>query len=150
MLQRDDAIIARVSSGHRPRESPRKVKARSSQSRNPRLHGLRRVAPMLLALICLLSGALHQLRDLEVSAATFRPAVLESFAGNSGTSKKIDISARKVIAEHDADDSFSVTAPSQMSVSALVQPSSVAFRQPRTPHPDSLAEIETPPPRYLT
>jgi len=105
---------------------------------------------MLLALICLLSGALHQLRDLEVSAATFRPAVLESFAGNSGTSKKIDISARKVIAEHDADDSFSVTAPSQMSVSALVQPSSVAFRQPRTPHPDSLAEIETPPPRYLT
>ena len=106
--------------------------------------------PVFLALVCLLAGALHQLRDLQVNAAMFRPAALESLTKNTGPSGKIDISRANVIAEHDKDDSFSVTTPEQMLVSALVTPSSALLRQPRTPHSDSVAEIETPPPRYLT
>jgi hypothetical protein len=110
----------------------------------------RGVAPVFLALMCLLAGAFHQLCDLQVDAATFRPAALESLTKNTDTSGKIDISRANVIAEHDKDDSFSVTTPEQMIVLALVKPSSVSVRQPRTPHSDSVAEIETPPPRYLT
>jgi len=106
--------------------------------------------PVFLALVCLLAGAFHQLCDLQVNAAMLRPAALESLAKNTDTSGKIEISRTNVIAEHDKDDSFSVTTPEQMIVLALVKPSSVLVRQPRTPHSDSVAEIETPPPRYLT
>jgi hypothetical protein len=75
---------------------------------------------------------------------------LESLTKSTDTSGKIGISRTNVIAEHDKDDSFFVTTPEQMILSALVKPSSALFQQPRTPDPDSVAEIETPPPRYLT
>jgi hypothetical protein len=126
------------------------VKSRSNQFGKLRLRRPGGVVPVFLALVCLLAGALHQLRDLQVNAAMFRPAALESLTKNTGPSGKIDISRANVIAEHDKDDSFSVTTPEQMIVLALVKPSSVLLRQPRTPHSDSIAEIETPPPRYLT
>ena len=107
--------------------------------------------PVFLALVCLLAGALHQLRDLQVNAAMLRPAAtLETLTKNTDTSGKIEISRTNVIAEHDKDDSFSVSTPDQMILSALVRPSSVLVREPRTPDSDSIAEIETPPPRYLT
>src|SRR6267142_1569788 len=147
MLQRDDAIIAHVSSGYRLRESPRKVKARSSQ--NLRLRSPGGVVPVFLALVCLLAGAFHQLRDLQVNAAMLTPATLESLAKNTDTSGKIEISRANVIAEHDKDDSFSVTTPELMIVLTLVRPSSVSVRQPPPRDPDSLAETDTPPPRYL-
>jgi hypothetical protein len=105
---------------------------------------------VFLALVCLLAGALHQLRDLQVNAAMFGPAALESLTKNKDTSGKIDISKANVIAEHDKDDSFSVTTPAQVIVAGVIIPSSTSFRLPRTSHSDSVAEIETPPPRYLT
>jgi hypothetical protein len=74
---------------------------------------------------------------------------LVSFTKDTGTSGRIDISRANVVADHDKLDS-SVTTPEQMIVLAIVQPSSVLLRQPRTSHSDSVAEIETPPPRYLT
>jgi hypothetical protein len=126
------------------------VKSRSNQFGKLRLRRSGGVVPVFLALVCLLAGALHQLRDLQVNAAMFRPAALESLTKNTGPSGKIDISRANVIAEHDKDDSFFVTTPEQMIVSALVTLSSALLRQPRTPHSDSVAQIETPPPRYLT
>jgi hypothetical protein len=126
------------------------VKSRSNQFGKPRLRRPGGFVPVFLALVCLLAGAFHQLSDLQVNAAVFKPAALESLTKNTDTSGKIDISRANVIAEHDKDDSFSVTTPEQMIVLALVKPSSVSVRQPRTPHSDSAAEIETPPPRYLT
>jgi hypothetical protein len=105
--------------------------------------------PVFLTLVCLLAGAFHQLCDLQVNAATFTPAALVSFTKSTGTSGKIDISRTNVVADHDKLDS-SVATPEQMIVLAIVQPSSVLLRQPRTSHSDSVAEIETPPPRYLT
>jgi hypothetical protein len=74
---------------------------------------------------------------------------LESIRKSTSTSGKIDISRTNVIADHDKLDS-SVTTPEQMIVLAIVKRSSVLLRQPRTSHSDSVAEIETPPPRYLT
>jgi hypothetical protein len=74
---------------------------------------------------------------------------LESIRKSTSTSGKIDISRTNVIADHDKLDS-SVTTPEQMIVLAIVTRSSVLLRQPRTSHSDSGAEIETPPPRYLT
>jgi hypothetical protein len=126
------------------------VNSRSSQFGNLRLRTRRGVTGIFLALVCLLAGAFHQLRDLQVNAATFRPTTLESLTKTTDTSGKIDIFRANVIAEHDKDDSFSVTAPAQVIVAAIVIPSSASFRQPRTPDSGSLAEIETPPPRYLT
>ena len=105
--------------------------------------------PVFLALVCLLAGAFHQLCDLQVNAATFTPAALESLTKSTNTSGKIDISRTNVIADHEKLDS-SVTTPEQMIVLAIVQPSSVLLRQPGTPDSDLIAEIETPPPRYLT
>ena len=105
---------------------------------------------VFLALVCLLVGALHQLRDLQVNAAMFKPATLQLLAKNTGTPGKIDISKANVIAEHDKDDSFSVTAAEQMIALALAKPTSGRVPQPRTYHSDSVPEIETPPPRYLT
>jgi hypothetical protein len=105
--------------------------------------------PVFLTLICLLAGAFHQMCDLQVNGAMFKPAALVSFTKNTGTSGRIDISRANVVADHDKLDS-SVTTPEQMIVLAIVQPSSVLLRQPRTSHSDSVAEIETPPPRYLT
>jgi hypothetical protein len=126
------------------------VKSRSSQFRNlhPRSSGA--VVAFLIALVCLLAGALHQLRDLQVNEAMFRPTTVESLIKNIGSSGKIDISRANVVAEHDKDDSFSVKTLEQMIVLALIKPPSVLLTQPRTSHPDLLAEIETPPPRYLT
>jgi hypothetical protein len=141
--------IALGTFGHRFRESPRKVKSRSNQFGKLRLRRPGSVVPVFLTLICLLAGTFHQLRDLQVNAGMFRPATLESLTKNSDTSGKIGVSRANVIAEHDKLDS-SVTTAEQMIVLALVKPSSVLLRQPRTPHSDSLAEIETPPPRYLT
>ncbi|UGY16803.1 MULTISPECIES: hypothetical protein [Bradyrhizobium] len=104
----------------------------------------------LIALVCLLAGALHQLRDLQVNEAMVRPTAVESLITNIGSSGKIEISRANVVAEHDKDDSFSVKTLEQMFVLALVKPPSILLREPRTSHPDSLAAIETPPPRYLT
>jgi hypothetical protein len=126
------------------------VKSRSSQLGNLRLRTRRGVTGIFLALVCLLAGAFHQLRDLQVTAAMFGPAALESLTKNNDTSGKIDISRANVIAEHDKDDSFSVTTPAQVIVAGVIIPSSTSFRQPRTPDSDLIAEIETPPPRYLT
>jgi hypothetical protein len=126
------------------------VKSRSNQFGNLRLRRPGGVVPVFLAFVCLLAGAFHQLCDLQVNAAMFMPAASESLTKNTDTSGKIEISRTNVIAEHDKDDSFSVTTPEQMIVLALVKPSSVLVRQPRRPHSDSVAEIETPPPRYLT
>jgi hypothetical protein len=142
--------IAHVTFGHRLRESPRQVKSRSNQFGKLRLRSPGGVVPVFLALVCLLAGALHQLRDLQVNAAMFRPAALELLTKNTGPSGKIDISRANVIAEHDKDDSFSVTTPAQVIVAGAIIPSSTSFRQPRTPDSDLIAEIETPPPRYLT
>jgi hypothetical protein len=126
------------------------VKSRSSQFGNRRLRSARGVASVFLALICILAGAFHQLCDLEVDAAMFRPTALASLTKNTDTSRKVGVSGTNVVADHDDDDSFSVSTPPQMSVLALVQPSSVSFGQPQTPDSGSIAEIETPPPRYLT
>ncbi|MDB5583151.1 MAG: hypothetical protein JWR80_8327 [Bradyrhizobium sp.] len=125
------------------------MKSRSDQFRNLHPRSSSAVVAFFIALVCLLAGALHQLRDLQVNAAMFRPAALVSLTKNIGSSGKIDISRANVIAEHDKLDS-SVTAPEQMIELALVKPPLVLLRPPRTSHPDSLAEIETPPPRYLT
>jgi hypothetical protein len=149
MLQCVDTV-AHVTFGNRRRESRRKVKSRSNQFGKLRLRRPGGFVPVFLALVCLLAGAFHQLRDLQVNAEMFRPAALESLTKNTDTSGTIEISRANVIAEHDKDDSFSVATPEQMIVLALVKPSSVSIRQPRTPRPDSVAEIETPPPRYLT
>jgi hypothetical protein len=129
--------------------SPRQVKSRSNQIGKLRLRRPGGVVPVFLALVCLLAGAFHQLCDLQVNAATFTPAALESLTKSTNTSGKIDISRTNVIADHEKLDS-SVTTPEQMIVLAIVKPSSVLLRQPRTSHSDSVAEIETPPPRYLT
>jgi hypothetical protein len=126
------------------------VKSRSNQFGKLRLRRPCGFAPVFLALVCLLAGALHQLRDLQVNAAMFRPVALESLTKNNDTSGKIDISRANVIAEHDKDDSFSVTTPAQVIAAGVIIPSSTSFRQPRTPDSDLIAEIETPPPRYLT
>jgi hypothetical protein len=125
------------------------VKSRSNQFGKLRLRRPGGVVPVFLTLICLLAGAFHQLCDLQVNAAMFKPAALESIRKSTSTSGKIDISRTNVIADHDKLDS-SVTTPEQMIVLAIVKRSSVLLRQPRTSHSDSVAEIETPPPRYLT
>lgn len=126
------------------------MKSRSSQFRNlhPRSSGA--VVAFLIALVCLLAGALHQLRDLQVNEAMARPTSVESLITNIGSAGKIEISRANVVAEHDKDDSFSVKTLEQMIVLALVRPPSILLREPRTSHPDSLAAIETPPPRYPT
>ena len=136
--------------GYRRRESRRKVKSRSTQFGNlhPRSSGA--VVAFLIALVCLLAGALHQLRDLQVNEAMVQPTALESLITNIGSSGKIEISRANVVAEHDKDDSFSVKTLEQMIVLTLVKPPSILLREARTSHPDSLAAIETPPPRYLT
>ena len=126
------------------------MKSRSSQFGNLRLRTRRGVTGIFLAFVCLLAGAFHQLRDLQVTAAMFGPAASESLTKNNDTSGKIDISRANVIAEHDKDDSFSVTTPAQVIAAGVIIPSSTSFRQPRTPDSDLIAEIETPPPRYLT
>jgi hypothetical protein len=125
------------------------VKSRSNQFGKLRLRRPGGIVPVFLALVCLLAGAFHQLCDLQVNAAMFKPAALESLTKNTDTSGEIEISRTNVIAEHDKDDSFSVTTPEQMIVLALVKPLSVLVRRPRTSHSDSVAEIETPPPKYL-
>src|SRR5882672_2497635 len=125
MLRRANTHRSRaISFEHRLRESPRKVKSRSNQFGKLRLLRPGGVVPVFLALVCLLAGALHQLRDLQVNAAMFRPAALESLTKDTGPSGKIGISRTNVIAEHDKDDSFSVTTPEQMILSALVKPPS--------------------------
>jgi hypothetical protein len=126
------------------------VKSRSNQFGKLRLRRPGGIVPVFLGLVCLLAGALHQLRDLQVNAAMFKPATLQLLAKNTGTPGKTDISKANVIAEHDKDDSFSVSAPEQMIALALAKPSSCPVRQPRTYRSDSVFEIETPPPRYLT
>jgi hypothetical protein len=125
------------------------VKSGSGQFGKLHLRKLGGVVPVFLALICLLAAAFHQLCDLQVKAAMFNPAALESHGKGSGTSGKIDISRTNAIADHEKFDS-SVTTPEQPIVLAIVKPSSVLLRQPRTSRPDSVAEIETPPPRHLT
>jgi hypothetical protein len=125
------------------------VKSRSSQFGKLRLRRPGGVVPVFLTLICLLAGAFHQLCDLQVNGAMFKPAALVSLTKSTSTSGKIGLSRTNVVADHDKLDS-SVTTPQQMIVLAIVQPSSVLLRQPRTSHPDAVAEIETPPPRYLT
>jgi hypothetical protein len=125
------------------------VKSGSSQFGKLRLRKPGGVVPILLALICLLAAAFHQLCDLQVNAAMFHPAASESLGKSSGTSGKIGISRANAIADHEKFDS-SVTTPEQLILLAIVKPSSVLLRQPRTFRPDSVAQIETPPPRHLT
>jgi hypothetical protein len=56
-----------------------------------------------------LAGALHQLRDLQLNEAMFRPAAFDSFTKNTNTSGKIGISRTNVITEHDKFDSSVTT-----------------------------------------
>lgn len=109
-----------------------------------RLRTSRGIAGVFLIVAYLLSGALHEFLDMDVTSPGGRIVVAMS------STKDTDPSGKGVAAEHHCHGCFSVSVPAPEVDSAAVEPKAAAIPQPLSRNSDLVPGIDTPPPKLLT
>lgn len=104
----------------------------------------RGIAVVFLIVAYLLSGALHEFLDMDVTAPGGRIVVAMSSA------KDTDPSGKSVPAEHHCHGCFSISVPAPVVASATMEPKVAAISQPLFGNSDLVPVIDTPPPKLLT
>lgn len=108
------------------------------------LRAPRGIAVVFLIVAYLLSGALHQFLDVDVTGSGGSFAVLMS------STKDTDTSDKGVAAESHCHGCFSVAVPAGAPASAMIETKAAAIPQPPSDGSDLVPGIETPPPKHLT
>lgn len=108
------------------------------------LRAPRGIAVVFLIVAYLLSGALHQFLDVDVTAPG------GSFAVSMSSTKDADTSGKGVAAENHCHGCFSVSVPTPAPASAMIEPKAAAIPQPLSDGSDLVPGIDTPPPKLLT
>lgn len=92
----------------------------------------------------LLSGALHEFLDMDVTAPGGRIVAVMS------SSKDADKSSQGIAAEHHCHGCFSVSVPAPVLASVMVEPKVAVIPPPLSGISDLVRGIDTPPPKLLT
>jgi hypothetical protein len=92
----------------------------------------------------LLSGALHEFLEMDVTAPGGRLVVAMSSTNDT------DPSGKGVAAEHHCHGCFSISVPTPVVTVATIEPKAAAIPQPLSRSSDLVPGIDTPPPRLLT
>lgn len=95
----------------------------------------------------LLSGALHELLDMDVTAPGGRTMVA-MYA--TSAMKDTDTSGKGMAAEHHCHGCFSVSVPVPVLASATIEPEVAVIPPPLSGNFDLVPGIDTPPPKLLT
>ena len=109
-----------------------------------RLRAPRGIAAVFLIVAYLLSGALHEFLDMDVTAPGGRIVVAMSSA------KDTHPSGKGVAAEHHCHGCFSISVPTLVIAFATMEPKAAAISQPLSGNSDLVPVIDTPPPKLLT
>jgi hypothetical protein len=109
-----------------------------------RLRTSRGIAAVFLIAAYLLSGALHEFLDMDVTAPGGRLVVAMS------STKATDPSGKGVAAEHHCHGCFSISVPTPVVASATMEPKAAAIPQPLSRTSDLVPGTDTPPPKLLT
>jgi hypothetical protein len=108
------------------------------------LRAPRGIAVVFLIVAYLLSGALHQFLDVDVTAPG------GSFAVSMASTKDTDTTDKGVAAENHCHGCFSVSVPAPAPASAMIETKAAAIPQPLSDGSDLVPGIDTPPPKLLT
>ena len=108
------------------------------------LRAPRGIAAVFLIVAYLLSGALHQYLDVDVTAPG------GSFAVSMSSTKDTDTSGKGVAAENHCHGCFSVSVPAPALATAMIETKAAAVPQPPSDGSDLVPGIDTPPPKLLT
>lgn len=93
----------------------------------------------------LLSGALHEFLDMDVTApGGGRFVVVMS------STKDSDTSGKTAVAEHHCHGCFSVSVPAPVPASVAIEPKVAVIPTPLSGNSDLVRGIDTPPPKILT
>lgn len=104
----------------------------------------RGIAAVFLIVVYMLSGALHQLLDMDVTAPG------GNFVSAMSETKDTDKSGKGIAAEHHCHGCFSVSVPAPVVVSATIEPKAAAIAPPLSRNTDLVPGVDTPPPKLLT
>ncbi len=99
---------------------------------------------MVLIVAYLLSGALHQFLDMDVTSPGGRIVVTVSARND------IDASGKGMAVEHHCHGCFSVSMPAPVLASATLESASAVVVQPLARRSGLSLGIDTPPPKFLT
>ena len=109
-----------------------------------RLRAPRGIAAVFLIVAYLLSGALHEFLDMDVTAPGGRIVVAFS------STKDTDTSGKGMAAEHHCHGCFSVSVPAPLLASATIEPKVAVIAPLLSGNSDLVPGIEPPPPKFLT
>ena len=107
------------------------------------LRAPRGIAVVFLIVAYLLSGAIYQFLDVDVTAPG--GGIVVSMA----SAKDTDTSDKGISSEHHCHGCFSVSVPAPALASAMIEPKAAAIPQPLSDGSDLVRGIETPPPKLL-
>ncbi len=99
---------------------------------------------MFLIAAYLLSGALHEFLDMDLT--TPGGSIVVAMSATKGT----DTSEKGVAAEHHCHGCFSVSVPSPLLSSATIEPKVAVIPPPLSGNSELVRGIDTPPPKLLT
>ncbi|OJV00993.1 MAG: hypothetical protein BGO16_16415 [Nitrobacter sp. 62-23] len=102
-----------------------------------------RIAVVFLIVAYLLSGALHQCLDIDVTAPEGRIVV-------SMTPDPTDTGGPEIVPEHHCHGCFPVSLPNPPSLSMTIEPQIAAMPKVLSRASDLVPGIDTPPPKRLT
>lgn len=94
-------------------------------------------------MVYLLSGALHEFLDMDVTAPGGNVVVEMSSTKDTDTSGK-------TVGEHHCHGCFSVSVPAPVTASAMIEPQVAVIPPPLSGNSDLVRGIDTPPPKLLT
>lgn len=109
-----------------------------------RLHAPRGIAVVFLVVAYLLSGALHQFLDMDVTSP--RGGIVVTMSAPSD----VDNSGEGIAVEHHCHGCFSVSVPTPALAVAMIEPQAAVVSEPVLVNSDLSPGIETPPPKKPT
>lgn len=127
-----------------PVETSRLLTLTAPNDRDHRLRVSRsRIAVVFLIVAYLLSGALHECFDMDVTAPRGQIVV-------SMPPTQTDTSGPGLVAEHHCHGCFPVSLPNPPSLAVVIAPETAAISQVLSRASDLVPGIDTPPPKRLT
>ena len=109
-----------------------------------RLRTPRGIAVLFLMVAYLVSGVLHGLMDIDVTAPGGRSVMAMS------STKDMDTSGKGTAVEHHCHGCFSVSVPTPLMAVAAIEPKVATLAQPSSHSSGLIPGIDTPPPKLLT
>ena len=109
-----------------------------------RLRAPRGIAAVFLIVAYLLSGALHEFLDMDVTAPG------GSIVAAMSSTKDADTSGKTIAGEHHCHGCFPVSVPAPVLASAAIEPKVAVVSPPLSGNSDLVRGIDTPPPKLLS